>query len=90
MRLFLLKITVQLRRFSIWFPAELFEKRVSTLDKDVLKQRALYYHEYPVPGKLEVQITKPTNSQDDLSLAYTPGVAEPVLAIAENPDDVFR
>ncbi|KTC88251.1 MULTISPECIES: malic enzyme-like NAD(P)-binding protein [Legionella] len=60
------------------------------MDKDVLKQRALYYHEYPVPGKLEVQITKPTNSQDDLSLAYTPGVAEPVLAIAENPDDVFR
>lgn len=60
------------------------------MDKDVLKQRALYYHEYPAPGKLEVQITKPTNSQDDLSLAYTPGVAEPVLAIAENPDDVFR
>ncbi|KTD33280.1 malate oxidoreductase [Legionella nautarum] len=60
------------------------------MDKDVLKQRALYYHEYPAPGKLAVQITKPTNSQDDLSLAYTPGVAEPVLAIAENPDDVFR
>jgi len=60
------------------------------LDKDVLKQRALYYHEFPAPGKLAVQITKPTNSQDDLSLAYTPGVAEPVLAIAENPDDVFR
>lgn len=60
------------------------------MDKDVLKQRALHYHEYPAPGKLAVQITKPTNSQDDLSLAYTPGVAEPVLAIAENPDDVFR
>lgn len=56
----------------------------------LLKQRALHYHEFPTPGKLEVCVTKPTNSQDDLSLAYTPGVAEPVLAIAENPDDVYR
>ncbi|WP_058482667.1 malic enzyme-like NAD(P)-binding protein [Legionella spiritensis] len=60
------------------------------MDKDKLKQRALHYHEFPHPGKLAVQITKSTNSQDDLSLAYTPGVAAPVLAIAENPDDVFR
>jgi len=37
-----------------------------------------------------VHITKPTNSQDDLSLAYTPGVAEPVLAIVENPENAFR
>jgi malic enzyme len=56
----------------------------------LLKQRALHYHEFPTPGKLAVCVTKPTNSQDDLSLAYTPGVAEPVLAIAENPDDVYR
>jgi len=55
-----------------------------------LKQRALHYHEFPSPGKLAVHVTKPTNSQDDLSLAYTPGVAEPVLAIAENPDDAYR
>ena len=55
-----------------------------------LKQRALNYHEFPSPGKLAVHITKPTNSQDDLSLAYTPGVAAPVLAIAENPDDAYR
>ncbi|WP_126339438.1 malic enzyme-like NAD(P)-binding protein [Legionella spiritensis] len=60
------------------------------MDKDKLKQCALHYHEFPHPGKLAVQITKSTNSQDDLSLAYTPGVAAPVLAIAENPDDVFR
>lgn len=60
------------------------------MDKDLLRQRALHYHEFPTPGKLAVHVTKPTNSQDDLSLAYTPGVAEPVLAIAENPDDAFR
>ncbi|OGV43229.1 MAG: malate dehydrogenase, partial [Legionellales bacterium RIFCSPHIGHO2_12_FULL_42_9] len=57
---------------------------------DKLKQRALHYHEFPTPGKLALCLTKPTNSQDDLSLAYTPGVAEPVLAIAKNSDDVFR
>jgi malic enzyme len=60
------------------------------LDNDVLKQRALDYHEFPIPGKLCVHVTKPTNSQDDLSLAYTPGVAVPVLAIAETPENAYR
>ncbi|MFZ4077427.1 MAG: malic enzyme-like NAD(P)-binding protein [Legionellaceae bacterium] len=57
---------------------------------DVLKQRALDYHALPTAGKLAIQVTKPTTSQDDLSLAYTPGVAEPVRAIAENSDDAYR
>ncbi len=57
---------------------------------DTLQQRALDYHASHPPGKLSIQITKPTNSQADLSLAYSPGVAEPVLAIARNPDDVYR
>ena len=65
-------------------------KRVSTLDEDILKQRALDYHEFPTPGKLGIRVTKSTNSQDDLSLAYTPGVAEPVLAIAENSENAYR
>lgn len=60
------------------------------MNNDLLKQRALQYHEFPTPGKLAVQITKPTNSQDDLSLAYTPGVAVPVMAIVENPENAFR
>lgn len=60
------------------------------MDNNDLKQRALDYHEFPNPGKLAIHVTKATNSQDDLSLAYTPGVAEPVLAIAENPEDVYR
>lgn len=60
------------------------------MSDDQLKQRALHYHEFPIPGKLGVYVTKSTNSQDDLSLAYTPGVAEPVLAIAEKPADAYR
>jgi len=60
------------------------------LDNDVLKQAALEYHEFPVPGKLSVQLTKPTDSQQDLSLAYTPGVAAPVVAIAENAENAYR
>lgn len=60
------------------------------MDKEVLRERALHYHEFPVPGKIGVFLTKPTNSQADLSLAYTPGVAEPVLAIAKNPADAYR
>ena len=60
------------------------------MSTNTLKQRALHYHEFPVPGKLALALTKPTDSQDDLSLAYTPGVAAPVLAIADNADEVFR
>ena len=44
----------------------------------------------PVPGKLATRLTKPTETQQDLALAYSPGVAEPVRRIAQNPDDVFR
>ena len=50
---------------------------------------ALEYHEKPRPGKLEIRATKPTATQSDLSLAYTPGVAEPCLVIAEDPDTAF-
>jgi len=66
-----------------------FRVRVSILD-EFFKQRALDYHEFPSPGKLAVCVTKPTNSQDDLSLAYTPGVALPVLEIAETPEKAYR
>ncbi|MDT8386655.1 MAG: malic enzyme-like NAD(P)-binding protein [Thiogranum sp.] len=55
-----------------------------------LKQEALDYHALPHPGKIATQITKPCTSQSELSLAYTPGVAEPVRAITANPDDAFR
>ncbi|WP_419604540.1 malic enzyme-like NAD(P)-binding protein [Thiolapillus sp.] len=58
-------------------------------DADI-NQAALEYHECPVPGKISVELTKPTASQRDLALAYTPGVAEPVRRIAENPEDAYR
>lgn len=60
------------------------------MEDELLKKRSLEYHEFPKPGKLEVCLTKPTNSQDELSLAYTPGVAAPVMEIAENPQQVYR
>lgn len=55
-----------------------------------LKQAALDYHEFPRPGKISTEITKPTETQKDLALAYTPGVAVPVLAIAEDPENAYR
>jgi malate dehydrogenase (oxaloacetate-decarboxylating)(NADP+) len=51
---------------------------------------ALEYHEQGRPGKIAVVPTKPVGTQRDLSLAYTPGVAEPCREIAKNPDDAFR
>ncbi len=55
-----------------------------------LKQRALAYHEFPRPGKVSVESSKPCATQAELSLAYTPGVAEPVRAIAEDPANAYR
>lgn len=60
------------------------------LKEDQLKEAALHYHAYPKPGKLSVNLTKPTDTQYDLSLAYTPGVAQPVRAIAKNPELVYQ
>jgi malate dehydrogenase (oxaloacetate-decarboxylating)(NADP+) len=53
--------------------------------KDSLRKDALRYHEFPRHGKIEVRPTKPCVTQEDLSLAYTPGVAEPCLAIEKDP-----
>jgi len=58
---------------------------VSKLQKD-----ALDYHSTGRPGKIEVVSTKPTQTKRDLSLAYSPGVAEPCLKIAENTSDVYK
>lgn len=58
---------------------------------DELKQKALAYHcRDDKPGKLEVVPTKPCQTAEDLSLAYTPGVAKPVLEIADNPETAYR
>jgi malate dehydrogenase (oxaloacetate-decarboxylating)(NADP+) len=58
--------------------------------KKTLKEDALHYHAKGRPGKIEVIPTKETATQRDLTLAYSPGVAEPCLAIAENPEDVYK
>jgi len=60
------------------------------MDKKSLKEAALHYHAKGKPGKIEVIPTKEYANQRDLSLAYSPGVAEPCLAIHSNPEDVYK
>ena len=55
-----------------------------------LKKEALEYHEHPLPGKIATHVTKPCTTQQELSLAYTPGVAEPVREIADNHELAYR
>ena len=54
------------------------------------RQRALDYHAKPTPGKIRVELSKPADSVDDLALAYSPGVAEPVREIAEDADNAYK
>ena len=58
--------------------------------KELRKQEALEYHAKGRPGKIEVVPTKDAKTQRDLSLAYSPGVAEPCKEIAANPDDIYK
>ncbi|HVK98512.1 MAG TPA: malic enzyme-like NAD(P)-binding protein [Dongiaceae bacterium] len=55
-----------------------------------LKKAALEYHALPRPGKISVELTKPTETARDLSLAYSPGVAEPVREIAKDPEAAYK
>ena len=55
-----------------------------------LRTDALNYHQYPTPGKLSIELSKPAETARDLTLAYSPGVAEPVKAIAANPSDAYK
>ena len=57
---------------------------------DPLREAALFYHEFPKPGKLEIRATKPLANGRDLARAYSPGVAEACLQIKANPDDARR
>lgn len=58
--------------------------------EEQFRQEALDYHAYPTAGKISVELTKPAETATDLALAYSPGVAEPVREIAQNPDNVYR
>lgn len=55
-----------------------------------LREDALYYHEFPMPGKLSIEVSKSAVTQRDLVLAYSPGVAEPVREIALDPENAYR
>jgi len=59
-------------------------------EKNTLKEEALHYHAKGRPGKIEVIPSKETASQKDLTLAYSPGVADPCLEIAANPEDIYK
>ncbi|MGV8854799.1 MAG: NADP-dependent malic enzyme [Devosia sp.] len=58
--------------------------------RKALRDAALHFHEFPKPGKLEIQATKPLGNQRDLALAYSPGVAAPCEEIAANPETVSK
>ncbi len=60
------------------------------MQNELRKQQALEYHSKGRPGKIEVVPTKEAKTQRDLSLAYSPGVAEPCKEIQENPEDVYK
>src|SRR6187431_568846 len=60
------------------------------MDKNSKKSEALLYHSKPTPGKIQVVPTKKYATQRDLSLAYSPGVAEPCLEIAKDINDVYK
>ncbi|WP_252176565.1 malic enzyme-like NAD(P)-binding protein [Endozoicomonas sp. 4G] len=55
-----------------------------------MKQAALDYHALPKPGKISIELTKPAETAKDLSLAYSPGVAEPVREIAADPENAYK
>ena len=58
--------------------------------EEQFRQQALDYHALPTAGKIAVSLTKPADSAQDLALAYSPGVAEPVREIAVNADNVYK
>ncbi|MDD3803276.1 MAG: NADP-dependent malic enzyme, partial [bacterium] len=58
--------------------------------KSVLKEKSLKYHSYPTGGKIEIRIKKVCESKDDLSLAYTPGVADPCLEIEKDKSKSYE
>ncbi|WP_182037318.1 malic enzyme-like NAD(P)-binding protein [Vibrio diabolicus] len=66
------------------------DNRQASTPEEEHRQKALDYHAYPTPGKIAVELTKPAETAGDLALAYSPGVAEPVREIAQNPDNVYK
>ncbi|NVD05483.1 malate dehydrogenase [Vibrio sp. JPW-9-11-11] len=66
------------------------DNRQELSPEEQFRQHALDYHAYPTPGKISVELTTPAETANDLALAYSPGVAEPVREIAQNVDNVYK
>ncbi|MCN4145111.1 MAG: malate dehydrogenase [Thiohalomonas sp.] len=66
------------------------KNNTNTHNHDDLRKKALAYHSLPFPGKISVMPSKPCEQQDELSLAYTPGVAEPAREIAKDPELAYQ
>ncbi|MFH4665328.1 malic enzyme-like NAD(P)-binding protein [Vibrio cidicii] len=66
------------------------DNRQALTPEEDLRQQALDYHAYPTPGKIAIALTKSAETAKDLALAYSPGVAEPVREIAQNPENVYK
>jgi malate dehydrogenase (oxaloacetate-decarboxylating)(NADP+) len=80
-----------LTAFSYFAPvSDRREKNSNMQKKQIRKEQALEYHSKGRPGKIEVVPTKEAKTQRDLSLAYSPGVAEPCKEIYKNPEDVYK
>src|SRR5256885_350364 len=69
---------------------KLINKKIMSKHKQLRREQALEYHASGRPGKIEVVPTKEAKTQRDLSMAYSPGVAEPCKEIAKNLDDVYK
>lgn len=59
-------------------------------EKETMRDRALRYHSHPTPGKVALSLTTSANNADDLALAYSPGVGEPVKEIAADPNTAYK
>ncbi|EPR4991290.1 malic enzyme-like NAD(P)-binding protein [Vibrio navarrensis] len=66
------------------------DNRQALTPEEDRRQQALDYHAYPTAGKIAIALTKPAETAKDLALAYSPGVAEPVREIAQNPENVYK
>ncbi|WP_282177929.1 malic enzyme-like NAD(P)-binding protein [Vibrio nereis] len=66
------------------------DNRQELSPEEQFRQQALDYHAYPTAGKISVELTTPAETANDLALAYSPGVAEPVREIAQNPENIYK
>ncbi|NIY84893.1 malic enzyme-like NAD(P)-binding protein [Vibrio hepatarius] len=66
------------------------DNRQELSPEEQFRQQALDYHAFPTAGKISVELTTPAETANDLALAYSPGVAEPVREIAQNPDNIYK